>query len=78
MMNTSLTSSSRTSGRVSFIRSRAAERKKKLVIQYGGEGNARRGITLAGEEAVNVEDMQNSFDAKAWQENETDKSEFGK
>ena len=27
---------------------------------------------------VNVEDMQNSFDAKAWQENETDKSEIGK
>jgi hypothetical protein len=28
-------------------------------------GNAKRGIPLAGEEAVNVEDMQNSFDAKA-------------
>ena len=28
-------------------------------------GNAKRGIPLAGEEAVNMEDMQNSFDAKA-------------
>jgi len=28
-------------------------------------GNAKRGIPLAGEEAVGVENPQNSFDAKA-------------
>ena len=31
-------------------------------------GNAKRGIPMASEESVNVEDMQSSFDAKAQQE----------
>ena len=31
-------------------------------------GNAKRGIPMAGEEMVNVVDMQSSFDAKAQQE----------
>lgn len=28
-------------------------------------GNVRRGITMAGEETVNIENAQSSFDAKA-------------
>ena len=43
-----------------------ASRQSEMCMIYNEAwGNAKRGIPLAGEEAVNVEDMQNSFDAKA-------------
>ena len=43
-----------------------ASRQTEMCMIYNEAwGNAKRGIPLAGEEEVNVEDMQNSFDAKA-------------
>ncbi len=43
-----------------------ASRQTEMCILYNESwGNAKRGIPLVDEEVVNVEDMQNSFDAKA-------------
>ena len=43
-----------------------ASRQTEMCMIYNEAwGNAKRGIPLAGEEAVNVENPQNSFDAKA-------------
>lgn len=43
----------------------AARQTEMCMIYNEAWGNAKRGIPLAGEEAVNVENPQNSFDAKA-------------
>ena len=43
----------------------AARQTEMCMIYNEAWGNAKRGIPLAGEEAVNVESPQNSFDAKA-------------
>lgn len=43
----------------------AARQTEMCMIYNEAWGNAKRGIPMAGEEAVNVEGMQNSFDAKA-------------
>lgn len=43
-----------------------ASRQTEMCMIYNEAwGNAKRGIPLAGEEAVSLEDIQNSFDAKA-------------
>ena len=43
----------------------AARQTEMCMIYNEAWGNAKRGITMASEEAVNVENMQSSFDAKA-------------
>ena len=42
-----------------------ARQTEMCMIYNAAWGNAKRGIPLAGEDAVNVENPQNSFDAKA-------------
>mgnify|MGYP006992797533 CR=1 FL=1 len=51
---------------VKIVEDAEASRQTEMCIIYNEAwGNAKRGIPLAGEEAVNVENAQNSFDAKA-------------
>lgn len=45
--------------------SEAARQTEMCMIYNEAWGNAKRGIPMASEETVNVEDMQSSFDAKA-------------